>query len=114
MAARYEITKKYAQAYADAPKKSKSVILDQVVEITGWNRDHARQQLRARHIQPRQNQQRPSSRVPPERHRPSLLGVMSSQVVQSRDRWLLPDRGVGPVVIVDVDPAGQGCEAVGF
>ena len=43
-----------------------------------------------------------------------LLGVMSSQVVQSRDRWLLPDRGVGPVVIVDVDPAGQGCEAVGF
>ncbi len=52
MAARYEITKKYAQAYADAPKKSKSVILDQVVEITGWNRDHARQQLRARLAQP--------------------------------------------------------------
>lgn len=42
------------------------------------------------------------------------LVVMSSQVVQSRDRWLLPDRGVGPVVIVGVDPAGQGREAVGF
>jgi len=48
MAARYEITKKYAQAYAAAPKKGKSQILDQVVEVTGWNRDHARQQLVAR------------------------------------------------------------------
>lgn len=52
MAARFEVTKKYAQAYAAAPKKGKSVILDQVVEITGWNRDHARQQLRARLRQP--------------------------------------------------------------
>ena len=48
MAARYEITKKYAQAYAAAPKKGKSQILDQVVEVTGWHRDHARQQLTAR------------------------------------------------------------------
>ena len=48
MAARVEITKKYAKAYATAPKKGKSQILDQVVEITGWNRDHARQQLVAR------------------------------------------------------------------
>ena len=48
MAARYEITKKYAAAYAAAPKKGKSQVLDQVVEITGWNRDHARQQLVAR------------------------------------------------------------------
>lgn len=48
MAARYEITKKYAQSYAAAPKSGKSQILDQVVEVTGWNRDHARQQLVAR------------------------------------------------------------------
>ena len=48
MAARVEITKKYAKAYAAAPKKGKSQILDQVVEVTGWNRDHARQQLAAR------------------------------------------------------------------
>ena len=48
MAARVEITKKYAKAYAAAPKKGKSQILDHVVEITGWNRDHARQQLVAR------------------------------------------------------------------
>jgi hypothetical protein len=48
MAARFEITKKYALAYAAAPRKGKSVILDHVVEVTGWNRDHARQQLVAR------------------------------------------------------------------
>ena len=48
MAARFEVTKKYAQAYAAAPRKGKSVILDHVVEVTGWNRDHARQQLVAR------------------------------------------------------------------
>ena len=95
MAARYEITKKYAQAYADAPKKGKSVILDQVVEITGWNRDHARQQLRARHIQPRQNQQRPSSRVPPERHRPSLLGSLASHQMHPSAALLL-ERAMPP------------------
>src|SRR5699024_2348718 len=48
MVARYEITKKYGQSYAAAPKKGKSQILDQVVQGTGWNRDHARQQLVAR------------------------------------------------------------------
>ena len=33
MAARFEVTKKYAAAYAAAPKKGKSQILDQVVEV---------------------------------------------------------------------------------
>lgn len=52
LAARVEVTKKYAQAYQAASKKDKSRILDQVVEVTGWNRDHARQQLRRRLTQP--------------------------------------------------------------
>ena len=52
MSARVEVTKKYATAYANAGKKDKGRILDQVVEVTGWNRDHARQQLRARLRQP--------------------------------------------------------------
>lgn len=51
--ARYEVTKKYAAAYAAASKKEKTIILDQVVAVTGWNRDHARQQLRARLRQPK-------------------------------------------------------------
>ena len=52
MQARFEVTKRYAQAYASASKKDKGITLDQVVEVTGWNRDHARQQLRARLRQP--------------------------------------------------------------
>lgn len=52
LATRFEITKKYAAAYEAASKKGKSLILDQLVELTGWNRDHARQQLRRRLRQP--------------------------------------------------------------
>lgn len=37
MSARVEVTKKYAEAYARAGKKDKGRILDQVVEVTGWN-----------------------------------------------------------------------------
>lgn len=40
-------------AYAQASKKDKGLILDQVVEVTGWNRDHARQQLKRRVAQPK-------------------------------------------------------------
>jgi len=53
LATRVEITKKYAAAYEGASKKDKSRILDQLVEVTGWNRDHARQQLRRRMRQPK-------------------------------------------------------------
>ncbi|MFZ2164208.1 MAG: DDE-type integrase/transposase/recombinase [Propionibacteriaceae bacterium] len=51
--ARVEVTKKYATAYREATKQNKSRILDQVVDVTGWNRDHARQQLRRRLTQPK-------------------------------------------------------------
>lgn len=47
-----EVTKKYATAYVTPTKKQRAAILDTVVEITGWNRDHARQQLRRRATQP--------------------------------------------------------------
>ncbi|MBN6778032.1 transposase family protein [Pseudoclavibacter alba] len=53
MQARFEVTKKYAAAYESASKKQKGIILDQVVAVTGWNRNHARQQLRARMRQPK-------------------------------------------------------------
>src|SRR3954469_16070041 len=38
------------------------------------------------------------------------LGVMSSQVVQPGDGWVLPDCRVGPVVVVLVDPCWQSGE----
>lgn len=48
MATRIEVTRKYARTYMAASKKQKGAILDTVVEITGWYRDHARQELRQR------------------------------------------------------------------
>ncbi|WP_233492089.1 hypothetical protein [Auritidibacter sp. NML100628] len=53
MSSRIEITKNYATAYTQAPKKPKAAILDTVTELTGWNRDHARQQLTRRTRQPK-------------------------------------------------------------
>lgn len=47
MAARREITKKYAHQYRAASKKDKSVLLDSLTATTGWTRDHARRAIRA-------------------------------------------------------------------
>src|SRR5699024_59089 len=47
MQSRAEVTTRYAKAYARASKKDKGVILDQVVEVTGWSRDNARRRLSA-------------------------------------------------------------------
>ena len=57
LSSRVEVTKKYVTAYAKAGKKDKGRILDQVVGVTGWNRDHARQQLRGRLAQPKSRAQ---------------------------------------------------------
>ncbi|MDR1427737.1 MAG: hypothetical protein LBJ08_08290 [Bifidobacteriaceae bacterium] len=48
MAARAEITRRYAQAYAKAPKTLKGEILDTVCELIGWSRDNARRRLRTK------------------------------------------------------------------
>lgn len=45
MSARYEITGRYAAQYARASKKTRGVILDEVVSVTGWSRDNARRRL---------------------------------------------------------------------
>ena len=37
---------------AAAPRKGRTAILDRMVEVTSWSRDHARQQLAARLRQP--------------------------------------------------------------
>ena len=46
MAARAEITKRYARAYEKADKQTKGLILDQVTDVAGWSRDNARRRLR--------------------------------------------------------------------
>ncbi|MDO5495170.1 MAG: integrase, partial [bacterium] len=47
MAARVEVTTRYAKAYAAATKKDKGRILTEVVSVTGWSRDNARRRLTA-------------------------------------------------------------------
>ena len=48
LADRMEVTKKCAKAHQTASKKDKTRILDQVVAVTGRNRDHVCHQLRRR------------------------------------------------------------------
>ncbi|MEP9412909.1 transposase family protein [Gordonia sp. VNQ95] len=45
MRSRAEVTRKFAVSYANASKKDRGRILDQVVEVTGWSRDNARRRL---------------------------------------------------------------------
>ncbi len=47
MAARHEITKKYAREYAGAAKKERGRMLDELVGVSGWSRANARRAIAA-------------------------------------------------------------------
>lgn len=82
MATRVEVTKKYAQAYGRASKKERGRILDAVVEFTGWNRDHARQQLRRRLLQPPGRAQATVAVIDRRRRRPLKYSYDAIKVLQ--------------------------------
>ena len=46
MSQRHAVTKKMAAAYLRGSRSDKTAILDSLVELTGWHRDHARHALR--------------------------------------------------------------------
>ncbi|MDR1442197.1 MAG: hypothetical protein LBJ02_07415 [Bifidobacteriaceae bacterium] len=76
MRSRAEITKKYAVAYAKAPRKLKSQILDQVSDVTGWSRDNARRRLNAKASGPAARKRKPGPRPGSSRYSYDSLKVL--------------------------------------
>ncbi len=80
MAARREITTKFACGYARASRAGKGRLLDALVASTGWTRDHAHRAIRADEGGPDGRQVRPGG-TPPPRAFALLLGPLCATML---------------------------------
>ncbi|MDR3107894.1 MAG: integrase, partial [Bifidobacteriaceae bacterium] len=76
MRARAEVTKKYATAYAKAPRQVKSQILDDVCSVTDWSRANARRRLTAKAAQPPRKAKTAAPRPRPRKYSYDALKVL--------------------------------------
>lgn len=104
MGARAEITKKYARAYAQAAKKDKGRLLEEVVAVTGWSRDNARRRLVAA--------ARPGPRPVPGRRQRSVKYSYDARRVLQRV-WAVSGYQCGKYLVAALPGLLAGLEAHG-
>lgn len=95
MAARRDLTKKFAREYAKAGRVEKGAILDALVAATGWTRDHARRAIR--HAAGRKGAAKQQQRKP----RPRRFSYDALVVLQ--EVWRLSGQPSGKYLAVVMD-----------
>ena len=105
MAARREVTKKYAREYAKADKVAKGELLDALVATTGWTRDHARCAIR--HADARMGAARDQQR------RPRPLKYSYDSLVVLQEVWRLAGQPLGKYLAAVMDDTLERLVRVG-
>ena len=95
MAARREITKKFAREYVRADKHAKGEILDGLVAATGWTRDHARRAIRSANARTG-----PAGRQP---HKPRERKYSYDALVVLQEVWRLSGQPSGKYLAAVMD-----------
>ena len=85
MAVRRQVTERLVSRYAKATRAEKKAVLDQLCEVKGWHRDHARKGLRRAAAGPR----------PPRVPRDPVLTYDGSVIEALRVCWAVLDGPTG-------------------
>lgn len=95
MAARREVTKKFAREYAGADKAGKGQTLDALVAATGWTRDHARRAIRTASVR--------VGRAGQQRRRPKPRKYSYDALVVLQEVWRLAGQPSGKYLAAVID-----------